>query len=127
MTFTIDGRCPTKGSTRSFLKGGKVVTIADNVRLAKWTKDAKWAARAAGVPLLYKPHGVTLDVRVEFKRPKTAKQQQPTVRPDLDKCLRAVLDALTGVAYADDAQVVAVTTSKAYGPCDCVIVNVEAA
>ena len=68
MEFTIDGKCPTKGSTRSFInpKTGKVVTLADNKSLKQWTVDARWQARAAKVPLIYKPHGVCIDVRVEF-------------------------------------------------------------
>lgn len=128
-TFTIDGRCPTKGSVKSFInpKTGKIVSMADNDRLRQWTKDAKWQARAAKVPLIYKPNGVKVGVRVQFVKPKSVKYHRPTVRPDLDKCLRAVLDALTGVAYADDSQVVAVVTDKVYGPCDCTIVEVEAA
>jgi Holliday junction resolvase RusA-like endonuclease len=125
-TFAIEGRCPTKGSTKSFVnpKTGKVVTMADSRTLKQWTMDARWQARAAKVPLIYKPHGVHLTVRVEFLRPKTAKQLAPTVRPDLDKLLRAVMDALTNVAYIDDSQVVSVATSKAYGPSERVIVSV---
>jgi Holliday junction resolvase RusA-like endonuclease len=125
--FIIDGRCPTKGSTKSFLnpKTGKVVTMADNRSLKQWTTDARWQARAAKVPMIYKPHGVCIDVRVEFVKPKTAKQTAPTVRPDADKLLRAVLDALTGVAYADDSQVVYAAIMKAYGPSERVFVRVQ--
>jgi Holliday junction resolvase RusA-like endonuclease len=32
----------------------------------------------------------------------------------LDKLIRAVLDALTGIAYIDDGQVVEITASKIY-------------
>jgi Holliday junction resolvase RusA-like endonuclease len=39
----------------------------------------------------------------------------PTVPPDLDKLIRAVLDGLTGVAYKDDGQVVKITAVKIYG------------
>lgn len=125
-TFVIDGRCPTKGSTKSFVspKTGKVVTMADSKTLKQWTIDARWQARAAKVPMIYKPHGVHMSVRVQFVKPKTSKQTVPTVRPDIDKLLRAVLDALTNVAYQDDSQVVAVTTTKVYGPCECVVVSV---
>jgi Holliday junction resolvase RusA-like endonuclease len=35
--------------------------------------------------------------------------------PDIDKLERAMLDALTGVAYADDAQVARVVKEKVYG------------
>jgi crossover junction endodeoxyribonuclease RusA len=125
--FVIDGRCPTKGSTRSFInpKTGRVVTMADNKSLKQWTVDARWQARAAKVPMIYKPHGVSIDVRVEFVKPKTAKQQAPTVRPDADKLLRAVLDALTNVAYQDDSQVVYAAIKKAYGPSERVFVRVQ--
>ena len=125
-TFIVDGRCPTKGSVRSFIhpKTGRVVSMADNRNLAQWTKDARVLARIAKVPLIYKPHGVVVDVRVEFVKPKTAKQVTPTVRPDADKLLRAILDMLTGVGYADDSQVVHATIMKAYGPSERVIVTI---
>lgn len=128
-SFTIEGRCPTKGSTKSFAhpKTGKIVTLPMNKNLKQWTHDARIQARAARVPMVYKPFGVSLYVRVEFVKPKTAKQSQPTVRPDIDKLLRAVLDALTGVAYADDSQVVSVTSTKAYGPSERVFVSIERA
>lgn len=37
-----------------------------------------------------------------------------TSKPDVDKLVRAVLDALTGVCWCDDAQVVAVHGEKGY-------------
>lgn len=129
MILVINGRCPTKGSTKSFLnpKTGKVVTMADNAKLSKWTKDAKTLIRAMKPAMIYKPDGVNLSVRLEFKKPKTATRRQPTVRPDIDKCLRAVLDALTGLCYVDDSQVVYVATAKVYGPSERVIVEIERA
>lgn len=36
-------------------------------------------------------------------------------RPDIDKLVRAVLDALTGLAFADDGQVVELLAFKAFG------------
>ena len=39
----------------------------------------------------------------------------PTTRPDLTKLTRAVEDALTGVVWRDDAQVVLQTIAKVYG------------
>lgn len=38
-----------------------------------------------------------------------------TVRPDIDNIIKIVLDALNGVAYLDDKQVVKVSASKEYG------------
>lgn len=39
----------------------------------------------------------------------------PTTRPDLDKIVRAVLDALTSAVWYDDSQVVTLMASKDYG------------
>jgi Holliday junction resolvase RusA-like endonuclease len=38
-----------------------------------------------------------------------------STRPDLDKLLRALGDAITGIVVVDDAQVVAVDATKVYG------------
>jgi len=47
-------------------------------------------------------------------------------RPDLDKLVRAVFDALTNVVFKDDSQVVSVFASKRLaGPGDTVGVTVE--
>lgn len=125
-TFTILGRCPTKGSTKSFAhpKTGQIVTLPMNANLKQWTKDARVQARIAKVPMIHKPHAVVMLVNVQFVKPKTAKQLYPSVRPDIDKLLRAVLDALTSVAYQDDSQVVSVTTTKVYGPSEQVTVTI---
>lgn len=63
-------------------------------------------------------YGVDIHVEFIFTRPKSVKaEKRPnmTVKPDVDKLLRAVMDALTGVAYKDDSQVVSVTAAKRYG------------
>jgi crossover junction endodeoxyribonuclease RusA len=38
----------------------------------------------------------------------------PSSKPDLDKLLRAVLDALSGIVFADDSQVVSLDIAKLY-------------
>lgn len=116
MTFTVLGPPSTKGSTRSFVRGGRVVTLADAQTLGAWTQAVKWAATTAKVPLAPKPSPVEVLVCFVLLRPASAKKRtHPTVKPDIDKTLRAVLDALTGIAYDDDAQVVRVRAEKVYG------------
>lgn len=128
MTFTVLGPPSTKGSTRSFMsKAGKLVTVADAKSLPAWTQAVGWAARAAGVTLVKKPHGVGVYVVFEFVRPSSAKRRAyPSVKPDADKMLRALLDALTGVAYEDDAQVVSARVSKRYGSETRAVIRVDA-
>ena len=95
--------------------------------LAQWRASIRLAAREAGASL--SPLPINLTVVFGMPRPKAhmrwsggkliPKMQHyydlPTVMPDVDKLLRAVMDALTGVCYADDAQVVSVQVAKVYG------------
>ncbi len=57
-----------------------------------------------------------LFVRLEFslERGKRVRRPWPAVKPDIDKLTRAVLDALTGIAYADDALVCSLEVLKSY-------------
>ena len=117
--FTVLGKTATKGSTRSFIsrKTGRIVTMADNRNLGSWTQAASWAALQAGAKVVPKPGAVGVSVCFHFLMPKSAKRRDVhTVKPDIDKLLRAVLDALTGICYEDDSQVTNVTATKAYGP-----------
>lgn len=52
-----------------------------------------------------------------FDRPKSLskKVMNKITKPDFDKLIRAVCDALTGVAFKDDAQVIQAYVSKQFG------------
>lgn len=63
----------------------------------------------AGVPL-------RLEVVAMFVRPKTVKRREyPTVKPDGSNILKLCEDALNGVAWHDDSQVVSSHILKKYG------------
>lgn len=116
--FSVLGPAATKGSTRSFISNQtrRVVTLNDNRRLPEFVKLVQVAARWARVKLTPKPHPVTMSITWTFVRPKSAQRREHhTVKPDIDKLTRAVLDALTEVAYDDDAQVMTVICHKQYG------------
>lgn len=44
--------------------------------------------------------------------PKKIKEQPDTNKPDIDNIIKSVLDALNGVAFADDSQVICVNAYK---------------
>lgn len=117
ITFTIYGPASTKGSTHSFKSNrtGKMVTLANAASLPAWTQAIAWSARQSGVTVIPKPRGVVVVVWVIVARPKSVSRALMTVKPDIDKVLRATLDALTGIAYEDDAQVVDAHPRKRYG------------
>lgn len=50
----------------------------------------------------------------------------PIVKPDLDNVAKAILDALNGVVYKDDNQVVELHIKKLYSDDPMVIVEIEA-
>jgi len=113
--FVVDGPPAVKGSTFSFFYRGRIVTKQDAKNLTSWAAQVAWCAREAGVPLIPKGVGVIVSVVYEFAPPIRLVRSSPCTRPDIDKLARALLDALTGVAYEDDGQVVALTVRKMYG------------
>jgi crossover junction endodeoxyribonuclease RusA len=99
--------------------------FSDNPRLKGWQQKAALAIAKAreGRPLEAGP--VSLIAEFRFARPPShytktgalrAGAPQAPGRPDLDKLLRALLDALTGVAFKDDAQIIDIDATKRY--CD---------
>jgi Holliday junction resolvase RusA-like endonuclease len=80
--------------------------------LALWRSTVALAARLNGVKPL--EGGVGIEITFRVRRPKTVKRDFPTVAPDLDKYIRGVLDALTGIGYGDDSQVIDIKAEKVY-------------
>ena len=52
-------------------------------------------------------------------------QIAPTTKPDLDNVLKSLKDAMNGIVYVDDCQVVSVSMSKFYGDSDYVRIIVS--
>ena len=49
-------------------------------------------------------------------KPKKPKYPMPAVKPDLDNLMKSITDALNGVAYDDDSQIVEARILKLYTP-----------
>jgi Holliday junction resolvase RusA-like endonuclease len=62
---------------------------------------------------LIRPRGHFGTGRNEHKL-KPSAPAYPKSKPDLDKLVRACLDAMTGMVYTDDSQVVALSVTKRY-------------
>ena len=125
-SFTVWGIAAPQGSKRHV---GNGVMLESSDRVRPWRQDVRFAA------LEKRPHDwdmttpMRLDLVFWFPRPAShygikngisyLKANAP-VEPvsarigDIDKLQRAVFDALTGVAYLDDRQVVEVEARKAY-------------
>ena len=84
-------------------------------RLTRWRTIVGWAARRAMEGRRPFACAVALDVEFVIKRPSSHYTSKGALtssappypgKPDLSKLIRAVEDAMTGIVYADDAQVV---------------------
>jgi crossover junction endodeoxyribonuclease RusA len=97
------------------------------VESSRYVKDWRAWVRAAAARACPDPIAGPVEVALGFRMPRPAshfgtgrnwllmKPSAPahhTQRPDVDKLTRAVLDALTGIAYGDDSTVVAVHARK---------------
>jgi len=113
-TFRVIGEPIPQGSIRGFARGAKVSLTSDNPKLHSWRDCIGWEARKHFTELL--PGPIQLTAVFLLSRPKSVPKSRtyPTVKPDADKLARALFDALTGVAWVDDAQVVTHSIDKRY-------------
>lgn len=117
VAFTVHGMPVPQGSKRSFtLPSGRSVLVDSNhARLRSWRANV--ASAAAEAMSRHRLFLGPIALKVEFGFPRPAshfrrdgslKPSAPAYhiqRPDIDKLMRALLDAMTGVVFRDDAQV----------------------
>jgi len=111
--FWVEGEPRPKGSPRVSGRGrGRKAYVAENPAEKAWERSVGWMARAEwkGDPL----EG-PVSLELHFYLPRRGKLTAAK-KPDLDKLARAVLDALSGIVYRDDAQVVALGLRKRISP-----------
>jgi len=129
VAFTVAGTPVPQGSMRAVPTGrGARVTASNASALGSWRGAVAAAARDAmqGRPAF--PGPVRLELVCDFARPRAhfgtgrnrgrLKPSAPVYRagrPDLDKLVRAVCDALTGIVIRDDDLVVELFAAKHFG------------
>lgn len=134
ITIWIPGIPVGKGRARAVIRGGRIGHYTPKTTLG-WEKGAKTLAKAAmrGRPPLEGPVEVLIVAWMPvpaswpaWKRAAAlAGEIMPTTKPDKDNIEKAVMDALNGVAWRDDALAVDGRTTKRYAdsPGVAVVVN----
>jgi Holliday junction resolvase RusA-like endonuclease len=122
--FHVAGIPQPKGSARAFLpRGAKFpVVTSDNPKLKGWEHTIRQALHVvvAGTPrdtlaAIYDgPVLVALDFALVRPASLSRRITQHVKRPDVDKLTRGAIDAMTGVLFRDDSQVVEVRARKRY-------------
>ena len=135
--IVVHGAAAPAGSKRGFVhpKTNRVIITDASKRSRPWKALVTDAAIEAmdGRPPLGGP--LWVEIGIQVMRPKShhgkrgllpSAPEWPTVKPDLLKLARGVEDALTGVVYNDDSQIVDERIRKTYGPsalCDIFVYN----
>ena len=124
--FFAQGHPSPQGSKRHL---GRGILVESSKTLKPWRQDVKFTAMGYVTDDWATDKPVDLELTFYFKRPashygtgknrdklKPSAPEYPTSAAvgDVDKLCRAVCDALTGVAFDDDRQVICLKASKSY-------------
>lgn len=105
-----------QGSKVGKILGKRVLLYDDNSKVLKPWRDLVKAEATQAMALretITGPVWVTLDFYMP--RPASVKRSYPSVKPDIDKLSRAVLDSLTAAdVWEDDARCVSLTAREQY-------------
>jgi len=110
INFFVDGLPVPQGSMKVI--HGRIIHNKGS-ELAAWRSAIALTARNKGARPI--TDAVYVHMKFYMPKPRTVKRLEPSVAPDLDKLIRAVLDGLTAIAYVDDGQVTSIVAQKAYG------------
>jgi Holliday junction resolvase RusA-like endonuclease len=117
-SFTVPGHPTGKGAVRpSFRQPGRYFTPKKTRNFMAWVRDAFCSRYPTAVPL---KGPAALGIRALYQVPASmpkkvrAAMPPPVVKPDLKNIVAGVEDALNGVAWVDDKQVVLYLITKTY-------------
>ena len=139
LRFTVPGRAAPGGSKRGFAfrrANGKlgVQLVDDNAKAKPWKVTVAACALAARTSPALLDGPIKLKLTFILARPKghhgarglkPSAPKYPTTRPDVLKLARAVEDALTGIVWRDDAQIVSEHLFKEFGEPERVEVEIQ--
>ncbi len=133
ITFTIPGEPEGKGRPR-FARVGNAVRTFTPEKTRAYEDRVRLAYRSAAHGMRFGDKPVMLTVTAYYATPASASRKRQdaligtpcTKKPDADNVLKAIADALNGVAYDDDKQVAVSVVEKRwehYGRVDVAITD----
>ena len=113
-----------KGRPRFY--GGHAVTPEKTRKYEKLIRDS-WEHGIVDGKYLVIAMIFTMPIPQSYsnKKKKELEGKPHTKKPDLDNLVKAVLDALNGVAFEDDSRICSISAVKLYGTEPCVFVKME--
>ena len=108
----VEGTPIPQGSKTAMVVNGRAVMFEANKKHKAWRDHVKATVGSLKTPTT---NPVRVELMFTFERPKTVKREHMSVKPDIDKLSRSVLDAITGGIVKDDSQVIILNARKEYG------------
>jgi Holliday junction resolvase RusA-like endonuclease len=120
LAVIIPGTPVPQGSKNAYLRGGRIVLVESAKNLKSYRAEVSAAVSSAatevGFRKVTRPGAVHIHISFSFVKPKSNRNKEHIVKPDIDKLSRTILDAITksGLVYEDDSQVTMLTATKQY-------------
>lgn len=133
VTFVVPGRPQGKGRPRAALVNGKIRMYTPN-NTAQYENTIAWCWKSAAKGKKFAAP-VRIEIIAYFEVPKSYPKKRaelcrnnvlrPSCKPDGDNILKAVADALNGLAYDDDKDISDFAVSKRFGYPERLLVRVH--
>ena len=124
ISFTVEGTPVAKGRPRFARRGNFISTYTPKKTLsyeqriakeAKFTMDTNEPLRTPVAVIIE----IVLEVPKSYSKKRTfdclTNEESPLKKPDLDNCGKLILDAMNGIVYIDDCQIISLHITKKYG------------
>jgi Holliday junction resolvase RusA-like endonuclease len=131
--FIIEGKVKPKQSFRYTRFGHKytprdVKQYARDIQYSFYAKYSKWLSSM----FFEKPLRAEIEVYIKMpqsfskikKQRAIAGEIRPLIKPDVDNCTKNIFDALNGIVYPDDKQIVELSVKKFYSETEFVKVRI---
>ena len=112
--FMVRGVPAPQGSKSAFVVNGRAVMRESSKNVKSWRQAVSFVLQDWQGAMYRGP--VSVSVIFYMPKPKSAKkgERYAAKRPDIDKLCRAMLDAMTGIVFHDDGQVVDLQATKQF-------------
>lgn len=117
--FTRTGHAYTPERTKSYEAEIVSAFRREFPDFVRWEKGVPLKVRIKAI------YGIPVNDSKATRNAKLLGQKRPTKKPDADNVAKVILDALNGIAWRDDAQIVDIRTVKEYGWQPCVTVEID--
>lgn len=134
INFEVMGKVKAKQSCR-MTRGGIKYTPADVKSYANWIRLCFMKEYPNWSPLKFKDTPLMCEIDVDVAIPKSFSKKKvelaemgiirPTIKPDCDNIAKNINDALNGIAYPDDKQIVSLVVRKWYSDKECVNIRIS--